>query len=226
MSWQETCDLLIIEVNDEKKIKIILIVLMCIVIAAALLLCGFLIKQHITIKKIEKTCKMENSPVADYSSILPDKEKTYGYVKELVGMGARRPGTEAGEKARQYVKDKHEDLGLGNVQIAPSKISLWFVSKRGLTVNGKAVPSYYMSHTMTDGTLEEFSTPDGGVEAEIVYVGAGAEADFEKNMASSDLHRSRRIFSARSCRPPRICSIRREYLSSTISARRFICIRI
>ncbi len=163
----------------KKAIKIILIILLCIVIALALVIAGVLIKQHVSISNMEKNCTMENSPTADYTDLIPEQEETYQTVKDLVAMGPRKPGTKAGKAAQDYVKEQYEKIGLEDVQILPSKSTLWKADDWGLTVDGQEIPTYCMTHTMTDNTPGSFSTPEGGLDTEIVYVGAGEEEDFD-----------------------------------------------
>lgn len=55
-------------------------------------------------------------------------------------MGARRPEQRLEKKRSNSVKDKYE-IRLGNVQIAPSKISFMVCKQRGLVVNGEKLKS-------------------------------------------------------------------------------------
>lgn len=121
---------------------------------------------------------LKDSSTAAYLGKMPETDEIFNWIKDLTDMGARKPGTEAGKKAQEYMVEKFTSFGLDNIDIVKSDSTLWNCDKWGLTVSGTEIPSYYMTHTLNDGTFGRFSTPDGGLKTEIVYVGEGSESDF------------------------------------------------
>jgi len=126
-----------------------------------------------------KKASTGESPTAEYNDLMPDTDEIFSTVKDLVDMGARTPGTPAGDKAKQYVIDKFEELGLSDIEVVPAETDLWQCDSNKLVVGDTEIPSYFMRHTFNDGEYGAFSTPEGGLETEIVYVGEGKESDFK-----------------------------------------------
>jgi len=164
--------------KTKKILKRILYVVLAILLALVLvfLTMAYLIPA-IRVHQLEQL-KMADSATANYSNLMSDTDEIYDWVTDLTAMGVRAPGTKAGKKAQTYVKDKFEEFGLEDVQIVKSKTDLWQCDDWGLTVGGEEIPSYYMRHTFDTGEYGDFSTPDGGLDTEIVYVGDGEESDF------------------------------------------------
>jgi len=122
---------------------------------------------------------------------MPKTEEIYGWIADLVNMGVRRPGTEAGDEAAAYVAEKFRSFGLQNVHIehtGTTKKPLWGDNEHGvdvawsadscaLSVAGTPISAYPMANTFNNG-IGEFSTPPGGLNADIVYLGKGKKSDF------------------------------------------------
>ncbi len=119
-------------------------------------------------------------PTAPYQEYLPETEEMMSWVLDLTELGPRKVGTENGYAAQAYVVDKLEAFGLENVEIFESDSTLWECTDWSLAVNGETIPSYFMAHTFHGGAYGSFDTPDGGLQAEVVYVGEGSESDFRK----------------------------------------------
>ena len=161
-----------------KKKKVWLVVSAIIVVALIVLCYIFLIKPALMVHKLEKL-QAEEGPSAKYLSLMPQTDEIFGWAQELTEMGPRRVGTEIGRKAQSYVKEKLESFGMENVEIVQSDTTLWNCNEWKLTVAGEEISSYFMTHTFNDGSFGRFSTPEGGLEAEIVYVGDGDKKDFK-----------------------------------------------
>ena len=78
-------------------------------------------------------------PSSAYYGRLPDADSIFGYAADLVDMGARLPGTEAGAKAQAYVKDKFEEFGLENVSIIPAKTKLYKCEACSLNIGDEEI---------------------------------------------------------------------------------------
>ena len=132
------------------------------------------------VHSLQNKLTMENSPTAEYSGYMPDTDEIYSWAEDLVNMGARKPGTKAWETANAYVSDKLTAFGLENVKTIKSDTTLWECDTCTLTIGSENISVYGMAHTFVTGKDCINSTPDGGINAEIVYVGDGDERDFEK----------------------------------------------
>lgn len=139
----------------------------------------FFVKPALELKQLEKLTP-EDSPTAKCLAKMPDTEEIYGWVKELTDMGARIPGTDAGRLAQAYVLQNFTDFGIEDAEVVESISTNWRCNDWRLTVSGREIPSYFMAHSLSSGKYGDFSTPAGGLNAEIVYVGEGKEADFKK----------------------------------------------
>jgi len=116
------------------------------------------------------------SPTARVADLLPDSDAIFKTVEDLCAMGARLPGTSAGEKARRYVAQRLEKAGLEGITVIPSATDLWQCDSWDLKVEGEKISSHYMRHTMDSWRCGSFGT-DGQEERQIVYVGEGREKD-------------------------------------------------
>lgn len=110
---------------------------------------------------------------------MPENDEIFSWAEDLVNMGARKPGTDAWIKANAYVTEKFEKFGLSDVKTVESDSTLWQCDDWSLTVGGEEISSYFMTHSFHSGNMGVFSTPEGGLNAEIVYVGDGGEGDFK-----------------------------------------------
>ena len=131
------------------------------------------------VNNIKQQQKLENSPTAAYTELMPGTEEIYSYAKDLTDMGARLPGTFAWEEANAYVTEKLTSFGLENVKTVDSKTTLWTCTESSLTVGGEEISVYGMKHTFNTG-IGSNTTGENGIDAEIVYVGDGSEWDFKR----------------------------------------------
>ncbi len=153
-------------------------ILNCLIIA--LLLAG-ITTIFLSCSHVPKTpLKLEDAPTAGLLSQMPETDEIFGWITDLTAMGSRITGTDAGRQASQYVAQKFQEFGLKRVAIEHAETKLWTVNDWELTVAGARVPSYYMAHTYTDGSMGAFTTPADGIKAELVYVGEGKDKDFRK----------------------------------------------
>lgn len=155
----------------KKKFKVLLVVLLAVVVPVG---SAYGVME---LKKL-KSLNLKDSPIAEYLGRMPETDEIYGWIKDLTDMGVRKPGTEAGKKAQKYIVEKLTSFGFDNVDVVESDSTLWSCNEWGLSVSGTEIPSYYMTHTLDGGGFGSFSTPDGGLKTEIVYVGKGSETDF------------------------------------------------
>ena len=162
-----------------KALKGLGIALLSILLVLVLLVLVMMGRHSYYVNKYEKL-QSQAGPTAKYLDAMPETNTIYGWAEDLVDLGPRRPGTENGTKAQNYVKEKFEEFGLENVSIIPAQTPLWQCDEWSLTVDGKEVDSYYMSNTMVTGEYGDFSMPKGGATGELVYVGDGEESDFQK----------------------------------------------
>lgn len=162
----------------KKKGKILTAVLLVAVIIAGTVGALLFVKPAINLATIKNNIEGE-SPVAEYSDLMPDTDEIYGWANQLVNMGARKPGTDAWKQANSFVTEKFNEFGLSDIKTVNSKTTLWQCDEWSLNVGGEEISSYYMTHTFHIGNMGAFSTPEGGLNTEIVYVGDGSESDFK-----------------------------------------------
>ncbi len=157
------------------------------IMVVALGIFGFVIPAF-KVNKLE-ALSMNDSATAAYTQYLPDTDTIYSYAKDLAAMGARMPGTEAGTAAQTYVKEKFEDFGLEDVSIIPSKTSLYTCDHYSLSVEGQNTDAFYINYSGCNGAFGAFGTTDGGVEAELVYVGSdtSSNVDVEGKIVVADV---------------------------------------
>lgn len=109
---------------------------------------------------------------------VPDSDEIFQWVNDITSFGVRSPGSPGSLGASQYVHDRFSAWGLQKVAFEEADTKVWSAAKWGLTVDGQAVPSSPMQHTFHQGVPTTFSTGQGGRQAELVYVGNGADSDF------------------------------------------------
>jgi len=118
--------------------RIGIIVLVIILTAAVAFASVLFIVPSVKISKLEKL-SMDDSATAQYNAGMPDEDTIYGWATDLVDMGVRLPGTEAGEEAQSYVMEKFEEFGLEDVTVIPAKTSLYTCDSCTLAVDGEDV---------------------------------------------------------------------------------------
>lgn len=163
----------------KRKRKWLVAILLVFVVLAGIGCGAFVIKPATELRELEKL-SLEDSPTAEYLGGMPDADEIYGWVQDLTEMGTRVPGTKAGKQAQAYVLQGFTAFGLKNTEVVKSITTNWRCNDWSLTVSGKEIPSYYMTHTLNNGTYGTFSTPEGGLDAEIVYLGEGSDSDFKR----------------------------------------------
>ena len=130
------------------------------------------------IKKLEKL-KTADAPMAKYAHLAPDDDRIFGWANDLVNMGVRLPGLPAGDQARQYMVDRFTEAGLENIHVVPARTRLYQCQEYSLEVDGENIPAYFINYTGIGREGGQFETPEGGLEAELVYIGSGREKDLD-----------------------------------------------
>lgn len=105
---------------------------------------------------------------------MPSEDRIYNWIRDLTLFGNRRTGHIGGKKAAAYMKCKFESLGLQDVHYETAPTWMWDASNSSLSVTGQAIDSSPVPFTfVTPGKPSVFSTPPGGLDAEIVDLGLG-----------------------------------------------------
>jgi len=108
---------------------------------------------------------MRNSDVSGFE--VPDRDVIFGWIKDMYGLGPRRPGTEADHRCEDYLAGRLEEMGFSDVKKDPIPIRVWEAREFKLEVAARGagfeqVESHFIPYTTF--------TPESGVEAEMVYV--------------------------------------------------------
>ncbi|MGH6648371.1 M28 family peptidase [Aquabacterium sp.] len=119
-----------------------------------------------------------NVQAATPDPAVPDSNEIFQWVNDITSFGVRSPGSPGSLGASQYVHDRFSEWGLQKVAFEEADTKVWSASKWGLTVEGQALACSPMQHTFHQGVPTVFSTGPGGRQAELVYVGNGADSDF------------------------------------------------
>ena len=109
---------------------------------------------------------------------VPSSDQIFQWVNDITSFGVRSPGSPGSLGASQYVHDRFSEWGLERVAFEEAPTKVWSASSWGLTVAGQALACSPMQHTFHQGVPTVFSTGPGGRQAELVYVGSGADSDF------------------------------------------------
>jgi hypothetical protein len=112
--------------------------------------------------------------IPETGAALPTEEEVFGYVKQMYDLGIRRPGWEAAAQAEDLLANNLRDFGFEEVNVEPYTFDLWRENAWSLTIDpqGEAwqPETYFVPYSGP--------TPPDGVEAQILYLGEGEEADF------------------------------------------------
>ena len=109
---------------------------------------------------------------------MPSEERIFGWIRDLTLFGNRRTGSIGGMKAAAFMKCQFESLGLVDVHYETAKTMSWEATKSSLSVAGQPIDSSPVPFTMITTTKPTtFSTPPGGVDAELVDIGLGTPAE-------------------------------------------------
>lgn len=163
-----------------KKRKIFRIVLLVVLLLAVVAAMVLIVKPKLQAAWISAHLSDEDSIIVTSSAEMPDTDTIYSYAKALTDIGVRLPGTEAGTEAQTYIREMFEAAGLSDMEIVTSQTGLWQCDEWSLTIDGEEIDTYRMAHSFTTEEYGTFSTPEGGITAELVYVGDGEESDFSK----------------------------------------------
>ena len=109
------------------------------------------------------------------------EDEMFGWIEDLSVIGEqgtygyRMPGTGSYWEGADYVLDKFEEVGLEDTFLEPVPAEVCFPDEWSLTVNtggdDEDIPCYFLRYT-------DFTVPEE-LTTEMVYVGAGSEAEFE-----------------------------------------------
>jgi hypothetical protein len=112
--------------------------------------------------------------IPETSVALPSESEIFGYVKQVYDLGIRRPGWKAAAQAKDLVAENLNDFGFEEVHIDAYPFDLWRENTWSLTIDpeGEAwqPETYFVPYSGP--------TPPEGIEAQIIDLGEGEEADF------------------------------------------------
>lgn len=111
---------------------------------------------------------------------LPSNDEIFGWILDLCSFGYRRPGTEADHQTAHYLLAKFQEFGLQDAHLDPVAIPVWTAEQWSLSVQGREIPSFYMSHSYWVKEYEGFTAGPQGISADMVYVGDGTEKDYKR----------------------------------------------
>ncbi|MGD1996804.1 MAG: M28 family peptidase [Anaerolineae bacterium] len=120
------------------------------------------------------TSRLPTAPTFEGAQV-PAEDEIFGWIEDIYNFGVRRPGSEADLQAIDYLQDKLREFGFTDVHAEPFTFDYW-----------EPISWSVIVHPGTDQAeeLESFYVPYSGptaaegVEAELIYVGPGAEEDF------------------------------------------------
>lgn len=139
-------------------------------------------------------CSSSPSVDALQTEGVPSTDEIYRWVEELVGVGYRRSGTEAGYRAAAWVKCQFEALGLEDVHYLRSTTWDWRADDWDLIVEGDRFDAFPVAHSfVTAHEASTFSTGPDGLTAEIVDVRRGTDL----NLALDDVEGKIALFDLR-----------------------------
>jgi hypothetical protein len=101
---------------------------------------------------------------------VPDEDTIYGWIKGLCSTAHRRPGTEEGHRARDWVAERFRAAGLDDVRQERVPMTVWTPEECSLSVEGISFDCFYINNSGF--------TPSGGVTAPLVHIGEGGLAGF------------------------------------------------
>jgi len=100
---------------------------------------------------------------------MSSSEEIFGWVRDLCRHPHRRPGTDFGHEAEQYILDKFASFGLSECRLEPIGLTVWTPDRWELTVSTDVttvrMPCFYIPYTRF--------TSARGVEADLAYIGDG-----------------------------------------------------
>ncbi|MDZ4298315.1 MAG: M28 family peptidase [Moraxellaceae bacterium] len=123
-------------------------------------------------------CNKDDSQAAQG---MPDTDRIFSWIEDLVNIGYRRTGTPAGYASAAYVKCEFEKLGLQNVQYELATSWKWEAKKSELKVGKEKIDSFPSAYSfVTPDEPSVFSTGRDGMSAELISVGQGSGIDFAR----------------------------------------------
>ena len=103
---------------------------------------------------------------------VPDSDMIYSWIEELCSWEHRRPGTDEGHAAEEFIFNKFKEIGLQDVSMQPIDINVWEPKEWSLTVEGETIPCFFSVNTAL--------TDQDGISAPLAYVGLGLPGDFNR----------------------------------------------
>ena len=112
---------------------------------------------------------------------MPDTDRIFSWIEDLVDIGYRRTGTAAGYASAAYVKCEFEKLGLQDVQYEFATSWKWEATRSELSVGKDKIDSFPSAYSfVTPDEPSAFSTGKNGISVELVNIGQGSAVDFAK----------------------------------------------
>ncbi len=110
-------------------------------------------------------------------SRVPSQNAIFSWIEDVYNLGVRRPGSAADLHAIDYLENKLREFGIADVRLEPFTFDYWEPLQWRLSVKGASggerhITTFYVPYSKPTG--------NEGMSAEMLYVGAGAEADLEK----------------------------------------------
>lgn len=109
-------------------------------------------------------------------ALFPAIEQYIKWIKGFTKFPHRMTGTKEGMASAQYVKEMFEEIGLSDVHIESADSLCSRVENVRLEINGKNIDAYVANGT---NRTERYGVFDTSVEAGVVYLRRGQEADFK-----------------------------------------------
>ena len=110
------------------------------------------------------------------SAVFPSAERMLGWISYLAGLGHRKTGSPQGRASAEYIAGELRSFGFSDVTIEPAPTPCPTVHSQRVRIAGLEVPCFWVNGTGRFSELGRFASEI--VDAEVVYLGRGWEADF------------------------------------------------
>ena len=110
-------------------------------------------------------------------------DRIFSWVEALTNLGARVPDSPAAIAAAELIRTEFVGMGLSEVHIQKTPTVRWSAHTHSLSIARESIPCSPIFHSFTRGEPCAFRTGPDGLQASVVWLGTGSEADF----AASDV---------------------------------------
>ncbi len=96
-----------------------------------------------------------------------------GWIREIVALGVRRPGSPENLATEQYLVAKFQEFGLADIHLEPVDVHHWDPAETELSVaeNGRQIPCFAVPYTAW--------SPAAGIDAPAAFIGQGSAAELD-----------------------------------------------